>query len=414
MKDQEKIIADLQEKCSELEGELSVHTDGQEAITMGMRSKIRSLEDHHRSNTSELENVRRLLEEARAEIQQLTHNLEAAEDKYSREMMLHSADLQAYTALKEDLTKLNETLTDLTQQRDQAHQSLEESKAGWATREELYAKEKEDYEKRFKDMDKQNMLLLDQLQSLNTQLSIVQSQQIPESINSSIADTSLNRSITEEDSKSSEQLLKIIKYLRNEKEIASSKCDILEAEHMRMKAHESIITKQLEDLKAALEVEKQKSDSNIVTQAKHAEVLRKVETLNAITDSNRSLRIERDNLLQQMNQITARTNSLEEQLAPLQERNKELTNKAEAMQTENITLRGEATRWRQRANLLIEKSNRTSPEDWKRLQGEKENLAKLLTVERSNNTRMMDENNNLKLEKNKLEEQVRQVMQYII
>lgn len=119
------------------------------------------------------------------------------------------------------------------------------------------------------------------------------------------------------------------------------------------------------------------------------------------------MRIERDLLIQQITELKSRMSSLEEQLAPLQESNRELTLKAEAMQTENVTLRGEATRWRQRANILIEKSNRTSPEDWKKLQSERENLAKQLTAERTNNAKLNEENNLAKQEKAKLEEVLR-------
>lgn len=117
--------------------------------------------------------------------------------------------------------------------------------------------------------------------------------------------------------------------------------------------------------------------------------------------------MERDTLLSQIIELKSRTASLEEQLAPLQESNRELSLKAEAMQTENVTLRGEATRWRQRANFLIEKSNRTSPEDWKKLQSERENLAKQLTAERANSAKLNEENNLAKIERAKLEESLR-------
>lgn len=77
------------------------------------------------------------------------------------------------------------------------------------------------------------------------------------------------------------------------------------------------------------------------------------------------------------------------------------------MQTENVSLRGECTRWRQRAQILIEKSNRTSPEDWKKLQGERETLAKQLTIERGNVAKLNDELNTAKQDKARLEEQLK-------
>lgn len=320
-------------------------------------------------------------------------------------MMLHSADLKSLTALKEELNAALTELAETKGERDRARQALENSSSSWQTQEEMFKKERNELMNRFKDLDAQNTLLLDQIQALNTQLSIIQAQATDAS-NIASGDASFNRSLTEDDVKSSDQLLKIIKYLRQEKDIAVSKCEILDAEKQRLQSLHDSLNKQVEDVKSALEIERQKSEVSVVTAAKHAEILRKVETLNAITDSNRALRQERDSLIAQLNELKSRLNSAEEQLAPLQEKNKELAIKADAMQTENISLRGEATRWRQRAQLLVEKSNRTSPEDWKKLQNERETLAKQLTIERGNTAKLMDENNNLRQQNSKLEEQL--------
>lgn len=407
LEEKSKLVEELQTKCSELHAELSVQTDGQEEVALGMRSQIKTLETHNKSNVDQLHSLSKELEEAKHLIKEMGHNVELAEEKYSREIMLHSADIAALTAVKEELGKVQLEISQIRHERDSALLRLQEEKAGLETRAKLLENDRVEVETRFKNVEKQNSLLLDQLQALNTQLSVMQAQSAQE-LNTSIGDTSLNRSLAD-DEKSSEQLLKIIKYLRQEKEIAVSKCEILDAEHVRLKAQQELISKQLEEAKAALNSERQKSEVSIITAAKHAEVLRKVETLNAITDSNRSLRLERDSLLTQINELRVRTNSLEEQLAPLQETNRELTLKAEAMQSENVTLRSDAAKWRQRANILIEKSNRTSPEDWKKLQNERENLAKQLTIERGNTAKLSDELNTVKQEKYRLEEQLKSI-----
>lgn len=412
IKEQEKIIEEFKEKCSELEGELSIQNDGQESVSKTMRSKMEKLENTHLNNINELEQAKKDLDAAQAEIKDLSERLTVTEEKYSREMMLHSNDLQALTTAREELVKVTTELNEIRHQRDQALESLTESKASWEIQENLFKKEKHDLEARFKNLDEQNTLLLDQLQALNTQLSIMQSQTLNESQNISM-EASFNRSAAEDDGKSSEQLLKIIKYLRQEKDIAVSKCDILEAEHARLKAQENSINQQLAEAKAALESERQKSETSLVTSAKHAEVLRKVETLHAVIDSNRSLRTERDVLSAQVTELTNRCKVLEEELAPVQEKQRELNVKVDTLQSENSALRQESTRWRQRANMLIEKSNRTSPEDWKKLQNERENLAKQLTIERGNTAKLTDDLSNVRQEKGRLEDIVKQLRQQI-
>ncbi|XP_063920607.1 nucleoprotein TPR isoform X2 [Zophobas morio] len=400
-------IKQLQEKCAELEGELSLQMDDQDIASASTRSKSHQLEEELNVKTMDLQTAREQLESTRNENKSLIENLKAVENKYAREVMLHSTDLQMLTDMKAELEQMTNELDEVKKNRDCAVEALNENKTSWENQEKIIQKEREELEKRFKDIDAQNSLLLDQIQALNTQLSLIQAQATSDQSNQSIADMSFNKSLTEDEVKSSEQLLTIIRYLRQEKDISVSKAEIIEAEYERLKSQFEVQGKQLAEVKAAVEAERQKSEVSVVTAAKHAEVLRKVETLNAITDSNRALRTERDSLKAQINELKERADSLASELAPTQEKNRELSIKAEAMQTENISLRSECTKWRQRAQMLIEKSNRTSPEDWKKLMNERETLAKQLTIERGNVAKLTDEVNTLKQDKNKLEEQLK-------
>jgi hypothetical protein len=58
-------------------------------------------------------------------------------------------------------------------------------------------------------------------------------------------------------------------------------------------------------------------------------------------------------------------------------------------------------------NYLIERSSKASPEDWRRLQQEREGLARQLSVEKEAHQKTMEENRGLRQEKLRLEEQVR-------
>ena len=80
---------------------------------------------------------------------------------------------------------------------------------------------------------------------------------------------------------------------------------------------------------------------------------------------------------------------------------------------ENVSLKGEATRWRQRANTLVERATKASPEDWRRLQTERENLSKLLTSERETHAKMSEEFNALKAEKSRLDDMVSHLQQQV-
>lgn len=64
-------------------------------------------------------------------------------------------------------------------------------------------------------------------------------------------------------------------------------------------------------------------------------------------------------------------------------------------------------RLRQRVNFLIERSSKTSPEDWRRLQQEREGLMRQLTGEKEAHQKTQEENRGFRQEKSRLEEQVR-------
>lgn len=260
----------------------------------------------------------------------------------------------------------------------------------------LLDKEREESEKRVADLHALNSNLHDQIEALASKLAVLasQSQNPNSSLNESAmdGDQSLNASglTAAEEGRNNEQLLKIIKFLRKEKDLFAAKLDILKAENARLISEHAIQQKKVDELNGYLNQERAKSQTDVVSANKHEEVLRKIETLNAITDSNRILREERNALTLRVAELTDRISSVEKELFPLQCSNKELTSKIEEINVENTSLRTEAIKWRQRANALVEKSNR-NPEEFKRLQAEREHLAKLLTAEKELNKKQSDE-----------------------
>jgi len=260
-------------------------------------------------------------------------------------VVLHSADIQALSSLKEKLTALNSEVSELRLAKEQAENTLNELRSGWEAREEHLKKELNSTHQQVKDMDSQNAMLHDQIQALSSQLAIQAVGHQAESSVENISSGSLNTSISEEEKKSSEQLLQIIKYLRREKDIALSKYEVVRTENLRLKSQQEYLEKQLEEAKKSLLVEQERMEASSVTAAKHSELLRKLETLNAITDSNRVLREERDGLQVKVHELLEQVEKLEKELGPLQESNTDLLARVESMTAENVALRGEAGRY---------------------------------------------------------------------
>lgn len=93
LKEKEARVLALEERCTELQGELAINGDGTMA-GFDLRSRLTRLETEHKSVKTDLDEANANLESAKNEIKQLTENLEVAENKYTREMLLHSNDLQ--------------------------------------------------------------------------------------------------------------------------------------------------------------------------------------------------------------------------------------------------------------------------------------------------------------------------------
>ncbi|KAI4487065.1 hypothetical protein M0802_012054 [Mischocyttarus mexicanus] len=406
-------VHSVQKRVTELSEELAKVSSGRQETDSELRQKLAEAE----RKLEELDEVKGELELVKSDLQVASTTALETEEKYTREMVLHSTDLQLLAKLKEELQNVDQKMSTLTQERNSAIEALELERVAFKERETKLIDEVQETLKRVEDLDAQNSLLHDQIQELSDKTAIMQSQQSKgsghESPNTSIEAMNRSFSITDEDSKSAEQLLKVIKYLRREKDLAMAKFDILRAENLRLKSQGEVAEKRLKETETILNSEREKSEIDVVTTSKHAELLRKIETLNAITDSNRILREERDSLTSKVNELTSKVMVLSEELVPLRDTSRDLVAKNEALIQENTGLKGEATRWRQRANALIERSNKASPEDWRRLQTERENLSKLLTSERETHAKRTEELNQLKSEKNKLEEQLSQLQKQV-
>lgn len=397
----------LEDKCCELEAELSLHTNGEHSNSnIKLKNELNNVKEELKSALENVDSYRNEIDAAREEIQKLSDTVQKAEEKYTNEMILHSTDIQTLTQIKEDFSKAQNQLNELVALKNSAVEKLENEKASWAERQKILISENEQLNQRLKDLNDQNSLLHDQIAALGTQLSVSHaSRSQTEILNESSIDSSMNISVNEDDSKSSEQLFQIVKFLRKEKDIAMAKYDILQAETMRLKSQLEIVEKQLDDAKLALAAERERSEVTMVTVNKQSDILRKVETLNALTDSNRILREERDALSLRVEDLSKSVKKLEEELAPLQEKISDISSKNETLQSENNSLKADCARWRTRVNALVERANKTSPEDWKRLQNERETLAKMLTNEKENVKKLNEEISIIKVDKAKLEEQ---------
>ncbi|KAL5288622.1 TPR family protein [Megaselia abdita] len=368
----------MQIRINELETQLKLQHTTVQMSQQNIPAELQRLQEDYKLTLEKLNACNMEIRNLREQNKTIAMNLQTAEQKYAHEMMLHSSDIQELTKFKEEYGKLQEKLS-TTSISETTKDLYEESKRLWLESSKLLEQEKIELEKRIEDLDHQNAVLHDQLQAWSAKQSTENEEgnnsvQLSESI---VAD--LNSSAMDIDSKSSDKLVEIIKFLRKEKDLALGQVDILKAEKVRILSEHQVLKRKAEEMESILKEEKTKAESEIVTAYKHGEILRKVEMLNAVTDSNRVLREERDTLTSKVKDLSDQLTLAEDEIVPLKEKNRELSTKIDTYMSENSSLRSEAARWRQRANTVLTNKN---SEEFKHLQLERDNLAKMLETEK--------------------------------
>jgi nucleoprotein TPR len=159
-----------------------------------------------------------------------------------------------------------------------------------------------------------------------------------------------------------------------------SKIEVIQAESTRVKSQLEVKTKQLEETQAELSKERTKEHTESATSVRYADLLQKVQTVSALADSNRMLREEKLKLTEELNGVKQRLTIAEDNLKPLQEKLKGLAEKYNASTAEIQSLKLDNTMWKDRANQLIEKQQKISPEELKKLQEQNSTLNKQLSA----------------------------------
>ncbi|CAE1241745.1 TPR [Acanthosepion pharaonis] len=294
-----------------------------------------------------------------------------AQDKYQRELMLHAADMEAMSTLKKEAIEHSQKLEAAKEEAKQATATLTEAKNSWTEQERIMKNENGQIESRCTDLNRQNAILHEQLGQLSKQVAYIQK--------SAESSDILNTSI-EEKEKSSEQLLEVIRFLRKEKEISVTRVEVAEAETLRMKQRLENLQKQYEETCKNLSEERERSQVNVHTASQHAELMRKVENLNVLSESNAMLRQEKEKLNGVVKELTTKVKKLEDDIQPLQSNIRELNSQKDTLTIEKNNLTGEVERWKARTSRLIEQCNKSDPEEHRRIVQEREDLKKQVST----------------------------------
>ncbi|XP_076833031.1 nucleoprotein TPR isoform X2 [Brachyhypopomus gauderio] len=287
-----------------------------------------------------------------------------AQGKYERELMLHAADVEALQAAKKQAQQAAHSIKELEEKAQKAASELQLGRAGWEQQEMNLKEELVVQQQRVVEVQKQNAMLHQQMEGLSSKMATAVQQQA----NPGVA---LNVSLSE-DGKTQEQILEILRFVRREKEIAEARFEVAHVETERYRQRMEHLEKELKELQDSLTSERDKLQATAKAMAQQEEKLKKLEGVNALNETNKLLKEERNRLEQELQQNRAKTRKLEADMRPLLDSNAELSEQNGMLQAEKRLLEGDVKRWKTRTQQLVSQQKDSDQEESKKLQAERE------------------------------------------
>uniref|UniRef100_A0A8C4YLX1 Nucleoprotein TPR n=1 Tax=Gopherus evgoodei TaxID=1825980 RepID=A0A8C4YLX1_9SAUR len=369
LKDSSEYQAQLEKKLMEAEKEKQELQDEKRKAIESMEQQLSELKKSLSNVQSEVQEALQRAgtainneQQARRDCQEQAKIASEAQNKYERELMLHAADVEALQAAKSQVAKNSAIRQQLEEATQKAESALLECKASWEEQERMLKDEASKLGSRCEDLEKQNRLLHEQLENLSNKMVTSVKESVPSALN-----VSLN-----EEGKSQEQILEILRFIRREKEIAETRFEVAQVESLRYRQRVDHLERELQDLHDSLNAEREKVQITAKTIAQHEELMKKTETMNVLIETNKMLREEKERLEQELQQMQAKVRKLEADILPLQESNAELSEKSGMLQAEKKLLEEDVKRWKARTQHLLSQQKDTDLEEYRKLLSEKE------------------------------------------
>lgn len=361
-------IQDLQRRRDEISNELS-----------DAHSQLSELQTRTDSHQSELDRQRSELEAQLAQIKDESERYcetaslrqedlkaqadiaQRAQQSYENELVKHA---EAAKNLQEVRSQFNETKLEVSSAKAEAETAraqLAQSEESWSSTREQLENEITELKRRREDVDKQNQLLHDQLNSLNSRIAqLGQSRRADQE--------------TQDESPSSEpgsqRSQEIINYLRREKDIVDVQYELSLQESRRLKQQLNYAESQLNEARLRLEQERQRQQG----QQSHSKLAETINELNVYRESTVTLRNEARQAQAQLVEKSKRVDELYAQLQPLQTSVREMENQQETAQGEMKLLQEDRDRWQKRTQDILSKYDRVDPAEMKELKTKLETL----------------------------------------
>jgi chromosome segregation ATPase len=437
----EMVTKELKDKYASLTQETEKEKETLSREKSFLQQEMNNLQVSNNSLLNELENIRTLQVAKEKELQEAIHSLQqqlqsaqtekesllqhysfiekdyaklqqssaVSYENYERELQLHAESERLlkeekffHLKTKEKLTQLEEKISTVSMESFNLQQRMNAEKSN-------FEKELIQSKELISSLQSSNQVLMQQLENSNEKLEKLQSARFEsligqESANATSSEQSASSSTAtmflqeelQECKKTILELKELLSYMKKEKEILSTKVNYLELENSRYLNQVNSLMKSTDELKVSLQQEIEKSSSGgaggrfpvisgttsnnnftIHSQEEFNLLLKEIDSLNILRESNIHLRTENENLLKKLKEVET-TYSQEKTTIylPLQEKFRAVQQEKDNLELTNDQLSNDISYWKNRLHSLISRYNDIDPHEHQELQKKTEELTK--------------------------------------
>ena len=322
-------VASLEAKVADYEDRLNraakEATDAQEALDSEKQNRENEKKEMQQSLASAKETEKYAvdaLQQVKSDLAKQVEVVKEAQVHYEREVVAHSKNIQALSSLREEMNVLRGKNSENESRVRVLDVQIKTAEKTLADSNQNFEKEREDLQRRIQDLNEQNSLLHSHMEKVNSQAAHRSAALAgyahrfcikPFNIISTEDDT---ETVTNADS-TIEDLREVIRYLRREKDILSTRLDLTSQESDRMKLQLEHAQRSLDETRALLEEERKRNHDTLDAERKHAELLEKVNQLNLLRESNVTLREQNEHSTKKVQELTGKIAQLEQTIGPL-------------------------------------------------------------------------------------------------